>query len=193
MSSQHHLRLAELISPSFPVRFPSSQVRWIRLDDAFRTSLQASQSDQSFVRYRSPKDSLSPADYSLLVTLRPQQLSVLSSPHVSHFYCMHPRSDAVLCLQRLVTALINSSDTVETKPIRLREDQRGPHAVDLLKRRNRRYLKRITRLAPSAVVWIGRRALKSCQQASVSPLLTSACRVYRLGCRSRDGLDRWLV
>ena len=94
------LPLAELVSRSFPDRFSSSQVRCVRLDNAFRTGLQASQSVRPFVRYRSPKDSLSPADSSLLVTLWPQQLSVLSSPHVSHFYCMHPRSDAVLCLHR---------------------------------------------------------------------------------------------
>ena len=36
-----------------------------------------------------------------MVTLRPQQLSFLSSPHVSQFTCMHPRSDAVLCLHHV--------------------------------------------------------------------------------------------
>ena len=105
LQSSSSLPLAELIAPPFPNRFPSSQVRRIRLDDIFRTGLQASQSVRPFVRYRSPKDSLSPADSSLLVTLRPQQLSFLSSPHVSHFTCMHPRSDAVLCLHRLFIRL----------------------------------------------------------------------------------------
>ena len=62
-------------------------------------------------------DSLSPAGSSLLVTLRPQQLSFLSSPHVSHFTCMHPRSDVVLCLHHQSQVEGNSREFVLRIPI----------------------------------------------------------------------------